>query len=63
MTMFDENKFNEALQNYYKFKTDHKYYYLEWRTNSKNALDCKIKLNRIASLIPSIIEDIDKNLT
>lgn len=62
MTMFDENKFNEALQNYYKFKTDHKYYYLEWRTNSKNALDCKIKLNGIASLIPSIIKDIDKDL-
>lgn len=61
MATFDEKKFNDLLKSYYEFVSTHKYYYLDWRTNSSNALNCKEILNKIVSQLKNIINDNDIN--
>lgn len=55
ITTFSEEAFNDALSEYYKFRKEHPYYYLDWRTNGENAYECKKRIEKIAeSLRPAL---------
>ena len=48
MAEFDIAKFNELIREYYKFRSEHPYHYLDWRTNGENAKKCKNILDNLA---------------
>ena len=58
MAEFDIAKFNELIREYYKFRSEHPYHYLDWKTNDENAIKCKDILGALATQLNILVSKI-----